>query len=102
TLVGGYGTRRCAPLNCVRRRGPPGFEPGMADLQSVSEPQEYSRKDGKLGRSVPGSYTSAEKIKLATRVTDLDLARLVAAWPSRPEPIRRAMLALVASTGENR
>jgi hypothetical protein len=26
-----------------------------------------------------------------------DLARIVAAWPALPEPIRRAMLALVAS-----
>jgi hypothetical protein len=26
---------------------------------------------------------------------DADLARIVAAWPTLPEPIRRAMLALV-------
>ena len=29
---------------------------------------------------------------------DPDLAALVAAWPTLPEPIRRAMLALIAST----
>jgi hypothetical protein len=29
--------------------------------------------------------------------TDPDLARIIAAWPTLPEPIRRAMLALVES-----
>ena len=28
-------------------------------------------------------------------ITDADLARLVAAWPTLPEPIRRAMIALI-------
>jgi hypothetical protein len=33
-----------------------------------------------------------------TAKADPDLARLIDAWPSLPDPIRRAMLALVAST----
>jgi hypothetical protein len=32
---------------------------------------------------------------LAGPETDPDLARIIAAWPTLPEPIRRAMLALV-------
>jgi hypothetical protein len=31
---------------------------------------------------------------------DPDLARILAAWPTLPEPIRRAVLALVESAGQ--
>jgi hypothetical protein len=31
--------------------------------------------------------------------TDRDLARVLAAWSTLPEPIRRAMLALIESAG---
>src|SRR5262245_55100539 len=44
--------------------------------------------------------TSANAIKsdvLPDVPTDPDLARVVEAWPALPDPIRRAMLALVAS-----
>jgi len=39
----------------------------------------------------------AESGALAT--TDSDLCRIIAAWPILPEPIRRAVLALVETTG---
>jgi hypothetical protein len=35
----------------------------------------------------------------AAAATDPDLARVLAAWPTMPDPIRRAVLALIESTG---
>lgn len=39
----------------------------------------------------------AESGALAALALDPELARVVAAWPTLPEPIRRAVLALVSS-----
>jgi hypothetical protein len=38
---------------------------------------------------------------LPDALTDPDLARVVETWPSLAEPIRRAILALVASAGRH-
>lgn len=39
----------------------------------------------------------AESGALAQKALDPDLSRILAAWPTLPEPIRRAVLALVGS-----
>ena len=44
-----------------------------------------------------GAETGAQPITGINRVADPELAALVAAGPSLPEPIRRAMLALLSS-----
>src|SRR5262249_26596405 len=66
-------------------KAPPGFEPGMADLQSAAGPTEpatlpttsdksFVRPDGALTKLAPD--------------LDPDLARILAAWPALALPIK--------------
>jgi hypothetical protein len=55
-----------------------------------------------LNRSIGGSLiralyhtASTRRSDSRTSALDPDLAKIVAAWPSLPEPIRRAVLALI-------
>jgi len=51
-------------------------------------------------REIPGNTALPEQGGAesgALTIADAELARLVAAWPTLPEPIRRAVLALVNS-----
>jgi len=65
----------------------------MADLQSAMPDTQ----------TVSGKSTSGEQARRPDRArtkspeTDPALTRIIAAWPTLPEPIRRAMLALVGS-----
>jgi hypothetical protein len=56
----------------------------MADLQSVTEPQNSSGKR---------TYSGSVDTKMDT--SDPGLIKIIQAWPNLPEAIRRAMLALV-------
>lgn len=47
------------------------------------------------GKPIISQSRGAESGAVGAR--DPDLARLIAAWPTLPEPIRRAILALVGS-----
>src|SRR5262249_39215355 len=80
-----------------KAEAPPGFEPGMADLQSAEACSNSLEKPPVTDRFVPGSYTLAEKSLSGKAITDLNLSRVIEAWPALPEPIRRAVLALITS-----
>lgn len=75
------------------QEAPPGFEPGMADLQSAAEtgatllPFNALRQDAdtRLGR--------------ASTISDPNLAQLCEAWHSLPEAIRAGILAMVKVAG---
>jgi len=75
---------------CAKGEAPPGFEPGIADLQSA----------GQSAQPPSGQTTSGKRARRGDRAptkpneTDPDLARIFDAWPALPEPVRRAMLAL--------
>jgi hypothetical protein len=60
------------------------------------EPQRSSSKKSAL-RKRGGAESGAVGAPL-----DSDLARIVAAWPTLPEPIRRAMLALIGHWRDRR
>ena len=49
------------------------------------------------GQSAAGGAKSGA-VSPDRSATDADLARIVAAWPTLPEPIRRAVLALIDMT----
>jgi hypothetical protein len=62
------------------------------------------RNQGVAAKSVPRNNGQAASggaksgaVSPDRSATDADLARIVAAWPTLPEPIRRALLALVES-----
>jgi len=57
--------------------------------------------EGQGVTSIPISGRSAGRSdeKAEGESTDADLSRIMAAWPNLPEPIRKAMLALVAAGG---
>src|SRR5205085_64187 len=75
------------------KKAPPGFEPGMADLQSAVP----------LPQATAGACTSVKGQKRPDRALtktfapDSDLARLINAWPILAAPIKAAILALVGS-----
>jgi hypothetical protein len=74
----------------LKEEAPPGFEPGMADLQSAAPTAE--------AHCVP-ILTADDSSRLHTGCTDhhelpVDLVRLVTAWPKLPEHIRGAILTL--------
>jgi hypothetical protein len=56
------------------------------------------------GRNSNAATTSSEPAEVFVRrfaqELDPELARLVDAWPTLPDPIRRAMLALLSSVSE--
>ena len=68
-----------------------GFEPLISPPQSTGPKQDTDKCPEPL------AYSLARKTE-----NDRDLARIVDAWPSLPEPIRRAMLALVESGRRDR
>jgi hypothetical protein len=65
--------------------------------ESQKGPLEDPEKTASTSATLANS--GHEKKGPAAAYRDADLARLVNAWPSLPEPIRRAILALVASAG---
>ena len=75
---------------------PPGFEPGMADLQSAgATPQRCSEMDVAATPVSPLAHTLAREVE-----NRLDLARVIGAWPTLSGAIRKAILALVQSATE--
>jgi len=58
-------------------------------MGSGKEPSRFARRFAQNNSKQP-----VDANQLAS-MTDPDLARLVEAWPTLPEPIRRAMVALV-------
>ena len=76
---------------------PPGFEPGMADLQSSPASQETAEKT-RNAASLPAVLL--ESCSGVPRKQDMDLHRILDAWPTLPPAIRRAILALIESGQE--
>jgi hypothetical protein len=58
----------------------------VGQIQEVTSNRESGRSAGRSDEQGEGG------------IADADLARLVAAWPTLAEPIRRAMLALIGAT----
>ena len=89
-------------IGSERKEAPLGFEPGMADLQSATpRPQGAVRPktSGDPAAPLTGPLTgTADNACALLRETDPDLARVIDAWPSLPEAIKRAVLALVQSS----
>jgi hypothetical protein len=81
-------------LSLFLAKAPAGFEPGMADLQSESARADCSGITG-------NPSDRAESLAEIPFVADADLRRVIDAWPRLSDPIRRAVLALVGSTGAN-
>ena len=57
------------------------------EVQEVTSIPDFGRSAGRSDEKAEGEST------------DADLSRIMAAWPNLPEPIRKAMLALVAAGG---
>jgi hypothetical protein len=85
--------------NCMARQeeAPPGFEPGMADLQSAAVALQASTASATSGEGIRRLDRASTKLFLESGPPDHDLARILAAWPGLPPAIRRAILALVGS-----
>jgi hypothetical protein len=58
-------------------------EPTMADLQSDDKPQKMRGKQG------------SERVDTVLLQFDSDLRRIIAAWDTLPEHLKRAMLAML-------
>ncbi len=90
---------RLPELNCQVR--PVGFEPTTTRLKvsnaRIATPDDDStlRQTDSAG-AVPGAVTGESE-----GGTDPELARILAAWPTLPEPLRRAMLAMIDATAFN-
>ena len=74
-----------------QREAPPGFEPGMADLQSAGR---FPKGNRDKGVTEPQRAPLAQTLAPETE-KERSLARVIDAWPELSEPIRRAVLALV-------
>jgi hypothetical protein len=58
--------------------------------------------DGKLRQTPSRSAAKSGAVETNATPIDADLARVMAAWPALPEPIRRAVLALIdAGAGDS-
>ena|ERR1017187_1077259 len=82
---------------CVKteKEAPPGFEPGMADLQSAPcLPQGKPGQDVVASPSFPLAHSLARETQI-----DPDLARMIDAWPSLSAPVKRMILAALESSG---
>jgi len=102
SLANGYGTplsKQETPRNIAVSRGfrgeaPPGFEPGMADLQSAAQspqaPQPQAVSETTAGQR---SECAAPAVEVASM--DPDLAAVNSSWPGLPTHIKTAILALV-------
>jgi hypothetical protein len=64
----------------------------LSGARGIREPRETSEK---IALPETGGAESGARVP-----ADPDLTRLVAAWPALPEPIKRAVLALVGSGTE--
>lgn len=62
----------------------------MADLQSAMRSPQGTKRQ----REAESPAAGLQERLQGQAASDPDLARIVAAWPTLPEPIRRAMLAL--------
>jgi hypothetical protein len=79
------------------KKAPPGFEPGMADLQSgIKAAQSLSLTDtcGDGDSRFARGFAQSDQ----NQPTDRGLARLVEAWPLLPADVQAAILALVDDT----
>ena len=78
----------------LRKEAPPGFEPGMADLQSAGHsPQVASNQDVVETPSIPLAHALARETQI-----DPDLARLIDAWPSLSPTVKRMILAALEAS----
>ena len=78
-------------LSCIKV--PPGFEPGMADLQSAAaSSQGMLCQDVAAASSLPLAHSLAREVQ-----TDPDLARLIEAWPILPPTVKRMILAAIGN-----
>ena len=85
-----------------RKEAPPGFEPGMADLQSaVRKPEHKSNKEVTATPEIPLAHTLAHCSQKCPEI-DADLGRLIDAWPTLPEAIRAGIPAMVEAAGKQR
>lgn len=78
----------------LTQEAPPGFEPGMADLQSAAlRPQEPlpDQPCASAGAALTGPLQAP---------ADPDLARVLEAWPTLPAALKAALAALVGSKRE--
>ena len=69
---------------------PVGLEPTRFRLEGGKRSEETTGKS-----SLSPTGTESDALPDAQAPTDPDLSRVITAWPNLPEPIRRAVLALV-------
>jgi hypothetical protein len=73
------------------KEAPPGFEPGMADLQSMSHsPQGNASQE--VVKSL--SFSLAHSLARETQI-DPDLVRMIDAWPVLPAALKAGILAMI-------
>lgn len=70
-----------------------------ADVGPADAPKDAVHRKGGVPAGQTGKRPKGRKVGAPAGSTpdvlDADLARIVASWPTLPEPIRRAMLALI-------
>lgn len=80
-----------------RKAGDLGFEPNNASQEMPENKAISHDSDGCCAKTVPMGQSVRGAGDHEATPFDADLARVNAAWPSLPEALRRAVLALVAS-----
>jgi len=75
---------------------PPTHGFSVRPLDDASPDSENKLGDGSSSACTPACTDARHSVASAAQ-PDPDVARIVAAWPSLPEPIKRAMLALVGA-----
>ena len=76
------------------KEAPPGFEPGMADLQSASESSQLTET---IGTSENDSERLAYTLALLVKESP-DLALLIETWDSIPDAVRAGIIAMVKAS----
>lgn len=74
-----------------------GFEPSVVSSQGIANTALASDSPGQCANSVSASCQVGGSDGAGAPPMDPELATIARAWPGLPEPIRRAMLALVSS-----
>jgi hypothetical protein len=83
----------------ISEEAPPGFEPGMDDLQSaVSNSQTTATQEVTETPPKTLAYSLACETQKSPKL-DPDLAALVGAWPTLPDAIRAGIMAMIRAAG---
>lgn len=88
------GVKSCGKATDRIRTGDLRFTKPPAESASFETCDSYNAANGSVGVTAGNSIVDGTSLPINT-IIDAELRRVVMTWPSLPEPIRRAVLALV-------